>query len=186
MAQIRTFICFELPEPILAQLRDYQEALKTYGPTVKWTRPGGIHLTLKFLGDVEEEKIDEIAGVLKEVSKEFEPIPIHVASSGVFPSYRKPRVFWVGVDEPSGTLERLQQRIEEELEKIGYEKESRRFHPHLTIGRLKRLTDLTRLVSKLKTDQIDMGSFTANEIVIMKSVLKQTGAEYTPLRKIEL
>lgn len=186
IAEIRTFICFEVPSDILEKLENLQLRLRPYGPTVKWTRPEGIHLTLKFLGDVEEDKIEAIANALKVVGQEFEPISLRVSGTGVFPGYRKPRVFWVGVQDPTGQLENLQKRIETELVALGYPQSEKRYSPHLTIGRLKKLRDLTELLKEFKASSMDMGEFTAKEIVVMKSNLFQTGAIYTPLHKIKL
>ena len=186
MAKIRTFIAFELPEAQKVSLRNLQSELKKLGGNVRWVRPDGMHLTLKFLGEIDESRIDEISTATKRVVLDIAAMKIQISGTGAFPHFRKPRVFWVGVNEPSGDLSALAGNIEEQLEQIGFQKEQRAFKPHLTLGRVKESRGLNAVIRHIQTEEFDGGSFTAHKLVIMQSQLKPTGAEYTPLRTIEL
>lgn len=187
MESIRTFICFELPEEVRHHLRDLIIYLKTFGRGVRWVRHDGIHLTLKFLGSVEGNRIEEIAREVQAVSSSYQPFSIKLAGKGAFPNFNRPRVFWVGIDEPTGTIAAIQSDIEDRLATLGFKKEERKFSPHLTLGRVK-FDDpsVRKIAGELQRMKMDQLEFSANEIVIMKSDLQPNGAVYTPLEKIPL
>jgi len=182
MANIRTFICIPLPKEIIIQLRDYQIFLKTFGRGVRWVRPAGMHITLKFIGDIEESQVEEIEDKIKIVAKDFSPFDVTIKGTGAFPYLERPKVFWLGIEEPTHSLEKMHDQVQMELAKIGYPREERSFSPHLTMGRVK-FSDKTipKIASALERKPIEECSFTANEIVLMKSDLESTGAIYTPI-----
>jgi RNA 2',3'-cyclic 3'-phosphodiesterase len=184
--KIRTFICIELPDSIKTKLGEIQTEMKTLGSNVRWTRTDGIHLTLKFLGNVEKQNINQIVEQIAEASRVHSPVEIEVKESGAFPDFKKPRVFWIGVHDPSGALARLQMTIDTKLEKIGFEKENRRFSPHLTIGRVKSHDGLNATSRALEEMSIEPMAFLANQVVVMQSHLQLKGAVYTPLHIIKL
>lgn len=186
MAKLRTFICFELPVHVIETLAELQESLRPLSGGVRWTRPKGIHLTLKFLGDVDEESLPAVAQAVKVAASSTSAFDIQVIGAGAFPNIKRPRVFWVGVSEPSGELQRLQERIETALQPLGFERETRKFSPHLTIGRVKFADHLKRITDFFETEPLAPVSFSADELVIMKSELKPGGAVYTPLHTIQL
>lgn len=186
MAKIRVFICIELPEQIKEKLAEIQDELRPFSRGVRWTKPTGIHLTLKFLGDVDEEKIDEIADAVSNVCNGISSLELNLGDSGAFPNFKRPRVYWIGIEEPTGQLLALQADIEKELEKFGYAKENRKFFPHLTLGRVKFPDRLMDIHQKLDQYSLDRFNFTAHEIIVMKSDLQPSGAVYTPLRRIKL
>ncbi|MBN2413803.1 RNA 2',3'-cyclic phosphodiesterase [candidate division KSB1 bacterium] len=186
MPDIRTFICFEIPVPIKERIVKLQNELRSLGRGVRWVNPDGIHLTLKFLGDVQEKDIVKIAEAVKTSVNGFMPVKIKIANTGAFPNFKRPRVIWIGVEEPTGQLVEIHRVIEQELEKLEYEKENRNFSPHLTLGRIKSSDGIEKITNKLSNREINFGEFTAVEIIIMKSELKPSGAVYTPLFKIEL
>ncbi len=183
---IRTFICFELPKDVQREIGELQSRLKGLGRGVRWVRPQGIHLTLKFLGDVEEELIDAIGEGVAKASQGTSPIAITLKGSGAFPNFKRPRVFWVGVDEPSGQLIRLQAAIEDELAGLGFDKEQRSFSPHLTIGRVRSHDGLNAVINALQEIKLEPMTFTANRVVVMQSQLRPGGSVYTPLKTIKL
>ena len=187
MAKIRTFICFELPKDVTIKLRDLILYLKTFGRGVRWVRHDGIHITLKFLGDVEETQIDRIAERLRTIANDFAPFSLTITGKGAFPNFRRPRTFWLGLSAPENTILSIQERIEEALEQEGFERDNRRFTPHLTLGRVK-FPDRTisKIAAELERMKVEEIEFDIREIVLMKSDLQPTGAVYTPLHKIEL
>jgi 2'-5' RNA ligase len=186
MAQIRTFICFELPGFIKTELQRVQNALKPISKSVRWSHVDGIHLTLKFLGDVDEEILDDIHNAVKKAAEKSEPFQIDISGVGAFPNFNRPNVYWIGVKESSGALLSIQQKIENELEQIGFAKERRPFSPHLTIGRVKSQEGLKEISKTLQNAKLPSMTFVAAEILVMKSVLQPGGARYTPLSVIKL
>ncbi|MDY7040334.1 MAG: RNA 2',3'-cyclic phosphodiesterase, partial [Chloroflexota bacterium] len=127
MEQIRSFIAIELSEGILSAIADLQRQLKDQVPegTVRWVQPGGIHLTLQFLGDVPDAKINSIAQALATSCAPFRHFSITVGGLGCFPNTKRPRVTWAGVDEPTGTLTALHKVIERAMESLGFRPEGR-------------------------------------------------------------
>lgn len=193
MKQVRTFIAIELDETIKDALADLQEQLKAKSPqsSVRWVRPEGIHLTLKFLGDVPANRIEEVQRALTQAGVGFPSFPFSVGGLGCFPNSRRPSVIWVGVQEESGTLPRLQKAVEDAMEKVGFPPEGRRFHAHLTLGRTQRQAssgDVRRLGQLVSETDIgeSLGQMEARIVSLMKSDLKPTGAVYTQLAAVRL
>ena len=137
MEKIRTFVAIELPEEVKEKIFEVQNSLRQERADVTWVRREGMHLTLKFLGDVEVGTIDAVAAAVTAACRGTKELAISVEKVGGFPNLRRPRVLWVGMEEPTGELQRLQAKIETELASLGFEKEKRKFSPHLTIGRVK-------------------------------------------------
>lgn len=192
MRQVRAFIAIELDETINAALADLQGQLKAKVPqgSVRWVKPGGIHLTLKFLGNVPANRIEEIERALTQACAGFPAFSFSVGGLGCFPNPRRPRVVWVGVQEESGTLPRLQKAIEDGMEKLGFSPEGRKFHAHLTLGRTQRRAssgDVRRLGQLVaETDIGELGQMEARAVSLIRSDLKPTGAVYTRLAAVEL
>jgi len=192
MKQVRTFVAIELDETINAALAGLQGQLKAEVPqgSVRWVKPGGIHLTLKFLGDVPANRIEEIERALTQACAGFPAFSLSVGGLGCFPNPRRPRVLWVGVQEESGILSRLEKAIQDEMEKLGFPPEGRKFHAHLTLGRTQRRASsgdvrrLGRLVSE--TDIGQLGQMEARSVSLIKSDLRPTGAVYTQLAAVRL
>ncbi|MFH1148322.1 MAG: RNA 2',3'-cyclic phosphodiesterase, partial [Pseudomonadota bacterium] len=154
---------------------------------IKWVNPRGIHLTLKFLGYVEEKMIEPIAVALEGATAGQESLTLKAECIGAFPSLKNPRVVWVGVGGETERLSLIQQRIEEALLKLGFPKEDRPFTPHLTLGRIRpgrKAGDFGAGIEHLK--KTSFGPLTVTEVVLYQSVLRPDGAVYTPLKKIAL
>ena len=187
MNQIRTFIAVEIPLAIKENIAGLQEKLKREQALIRWVKPGNIHITLKFLGNVEENKIADIAKAVTVAVNQIKPFLVEIAGVGAFPNYRKPKVVWIGAKSDSDLLKLLVRQIDNEVHKLGFEKEKRFFQAHLTFGRVKRLTGIAGVIKKLEQNKnFESGAFTVNEIVVMRSDLKPTGPVYTPLKKIML
>jgi 2'-5' RNA ligase len=192
MEKIRTFIAIELDESIKDSLTELQERLKGEAPrgSVRWVRSGGIHLTLKFLGDVPADQIGEITKALQKSCQGFAPFSLSCGGLGCFPNLRRPRVVWVGVQEETGTLAQLKKSIEENVAPLGYPSEKRKFSPHLTLGRVQkrvgpgdrgRLGDLVGALEIGVLSQMEVRS-----VNLMRSDLRPSGAVYTRLAEVEL
>ena len=184
---IRTFIAVKLPETVLAAIGGVQERMATCGLNVRWVTTGNIHLTLKFLGEVDEDEADGIAAVLTEAVRGFAPLRLAAAGVGVFPSVKRARVIWVGLSGQLPELAALQRSIEDSLATIGYPSEKRPFSGHLTLGRIKGLIAASRLTTAMGAF-IDFASetFEVDRVVLYKSDLRPTGAVYTELRQVTL
>jgi 2'-5' RNA ligase len=184
---IRAFIAFELPDAILAALDSVQRGLRPYGFRVKWVRPEGIHLTLKFLGDIKAADIEPIAGIMFDAAKDFAPFSLTARAIGVFPGIKRPRVIWSGLAGDVNRLGDLQQKMDESLTRIGFAKENRTFRGHLTLGRFQAGADPKALAQALQEfADFKTESFAADRIILFKSELKPTGAVYSKLKSIAL
>jgi 2'-5' RNA ligase len=180
---MRTFIAIDLPEYIHAALGQKQAAFRAACPDARWTRPEGIHLTLKFLGEISEERVKQVTEVLAGLGA-VEKFSIEVKGFGFFPDARRPRVFWVGLEAPPA-LGELVRRVEAAMEKLGFAPEDRPFAPHLTLARfktprpqptLKALLEREGEVGNLQPPLL--GRFEVSEFFLFESKLSPHGAEY--------
>jgi len=183
---MRTFIAVDLPEAIKTNIEEVQNPLKKTDTYVSWVKPKNIHLTLKFLGEVEENKIEDVFYGTEKALKSLKSFSLSLKDLGGFPNLRRPRVIWVGVDKGKDELSVMQKNIEEELLKLGYPKEGRAFSPHLTIGRVKSPRNIEKLVGLIEKTNFQTQEVRIDEVVAMRSQLHPQGAIYTPLKKIKL
>ena len=179
---IRTFIAIEIPGNIIFKIRELQEGIKVYGLKIRWVRSENIHLTLKFLGDVEAVKIGEIAEAISKTVKGYTPISLKAKGIGVFPGIKRPRVLWVGLTDQLEVLVRLQKTLDENLKRLGFPGEKRPFKGHLTMGRIKERIDVKKFGDALMAfRRFESETFTAGQLVLYKSELKPSGAVYTEM-----
>jgi len=184
---IRSFIAIDFPEETRKALEDIQKELKQCRAGVRWVKPSSIHLTLKFLGNIQAAQVEDIALAVAQEVRDQPPITLGAAGLGAFPSRRKPRVIWIGMEGEVQRLTRIQSRVENALEPLSFVREKRPFRPHLTIGRVKdrrRLQALIDAMAELKIPEFD--SFDVTEIILYKSDLRPTGAIYTKLHRMSL
>ncbi len=187
MAGWRTFFAVELSKEIAAGVQRIQEGLKERIGGVRWVRPASIHLTLKFLGEVDPDRIGGIVSKVEESTRDIAPFTIGIRGCGGFPNTKNPRIIWIGVDDPSGLLKKVQARVEEGMEGLGFMKEGRDYAPHLTLGRLssgKGKGTVTQTLEDIKESNV--GTMEVREIILFRSHLKPMGAEYTKLKVIPL
>jgi len=183
----RAFIAIELPEEITAFIRKIQEGLGSYGFKVRWVRPENIHLTLKFLGDINKEYIRKASEALTDAAKVYAPISLGAKGIGVFPGVKRPRVIWIGINGQTGDLASLQKTLDGKLEAVGFKKEKRLFKGHLTIARVKGNLDTRRLIDAMKEfGEFESKTFIADKVFLFKSELKPSGAVYTKLMSAAL
>jgi 2'-5' RNA ligase len=188
-ATLRAFIAIELPKDLRAQLAEVIARLSRTAPegAVRWVRADGIHLTLKFLGDMPVSQTDQMQDMLRLAAREAEPFECKASGIGCFPSARQPRVIWAALHEPTGSLGHLQRAVEAGAARLGYPKETgeRGFKPHVTLGRLGRQAgpaDVRRVAEAVQTAAVgDLGSLVVEAISLMKSELRPGGSVYTRL-----
>jgi 2'-5' RNA ligase len=185
--EIRCFVALNLPPELKGRLAELEARLKEARADVSWVKPENIHLTLKFLGGVEETRIPLIKRAIQEGLRGEGPLVLSLAGLGVFPNPRSPRVIWVGVEGDTERMEKLQKRLEQALEEVGFPREARSFSPHMTLGRMRSrqgTAGLMELVGRL--GEYRAGSIQAESIELMRSQLHPAGAIYTILESFPL
>lgn len=187
MADIRAFIALEISPEIIARLIAVQRHLRDAAAQVTWVRPEGIHLTLKFLGNMPEERVPEIIRVLEIAATAQGPFRAGVAGMGAFPNLRRPRVIWAGIAQGAEACCVLAQAVEQQCAALGFPPEERPFSPHLTLGRVKSPVGVERLIALLREhDSEQFGEMPVTELRLIRSELFPDGARYTTLRQIPL
>ena len=183
---IRTFIAVPVPDSIRSQIADFQSTLRQQKADIKWVRSESIHITLKFLGDVQEDKIEEISRILQVCIEDVDSFILSITGTGAFPNLQRPRVLWIGIEQGLRQLGDLSKRINRALEDIGFESEKRPFSGHVTLGRVRSPNRLGLTIEKMMKLGFESNPFKIENVLFMKSDLKPTGAEYTVLAKIQL
>lgn len=184
---LRSFIAFELPAEVISLLDDLQQGLKSLPLKAKWVRPQNIHLTLKFLGNIDPANIADIRQAMADAAEDCTPFTLTVTGIGFFPGIKRPRVVWAGLGGETEILLNLQHRLALRLAAIGFPKEKRPFKAHLTLGRIRHAVN-SRIVGRAIEDYSNLANlqFAADRIILFKSDLKPTGAVYTPLKQTVL
>jgi RNA 2',3'-cyclic 3'-phosphodiesterase len=180
---IRAFLAIDPPEEIFSEIIEIQGRLKkAIQGDIRWVRPEGIHLTLKFFGYVYESDIANISHVVKNNVAKMKALMLNVRNVGAFPSVTRPRVLWLGIDGDTDALINFQTEIDAGFQDYGIKKEDRPFRPHLTLARIKEPKGLVGLAETVKKNEDYIaGSFTVSGLTLFKSDLKPTGAIYTKL-----
>lgn len=187
---MRTFIAIELPKAIRDSLAQLEERLKKSGAQVKWVEPQNIHLTLKFLGEVDQQKLEKIAEAMKITAADKKTFYLRVCSIGAFPKINFPRIIWVGIDKGDNETKEIAEELEGKLAKLGIPEEDRPFSSHITIGRTKSTLNRDGLIRELaaaedilKTEDLE---FKVQGITLFQSTLTPKGPVYTPLKTADL
>lgn len=179
---MRAFVAIDLAEEVRAALAREQSRLKAAcarNHGIRWTRPEGLHVTLKFLGAIEAERATSVTNALRVVER-FDPFKVEVQGFGFFPDARRPRVLWVGVQAPAA-LRDLAARVETALEALGFARESRPFKPHLTLARFDPPHAQPALTAAIGEAARGFGSFEVSKFFLFESRLRPGGAEYLKL-----
>jgi RNA 2',3'-cyclic 3'-phosphodiesterase len=183
---VRTFVAIEISQDTKSVIAELQDKLREAEADVSWTRPDNIHLTLKFLGEVSEVLIADIARVCQECAADSPSLAFTLNGAGVFPDMRQPRVLWVGLGGDVGPLVQLQTQLDEKLSAIGFERERKPFRAHLTMGRVKSKRNSDALMTMLKESEPAPMAFNVTEIALIRSQLHPAGSRYTRLASAAL
>jgi 2'-5' RNA ligase len=188
MSRTRTFIAVELSAAIRNQVVALQQTLGRTGANVKWVEPENLHVSLVFLGEVDDRELPQVCRVVQEVAAGEPPFALRVAGVGAFPNPRHPKVVWAGITDGADALQHLHQSLEANLLALGcYRQEERGYTPHVTLGRVKGERDGMALAPELsKRLSWDGGRTMVDEVVVFGSVLEKTGPVYTVLGRGEL
>ncbi len=198
--QVRTFVAVELPEEVKVQLGEIETRLNrqivmslgamTAGKALKWVEPTAVHVTLKFLGSVAAERLNEIESALKRAAAGKAPFTIELTGLGAFPNTNRPRVIWVGAHGQVVELGNLQADVDAQLVDLGFPQETRPFSPHLTLARLREGTNQQELrkIGEIVNNNAQTESITVkiDTISLMRSDLSRVGARYTRMAEIAL
>ncbi len=181
--KIRAFLAIDLPGEVREKIGDIQARLKGALEGVRWTRPEGIHLTLKFFGDIDKNTIGSISDIVEKGTKGFGPLSLTMGRMGAFPNPGRARVLWIGVEGEIERLAFLQRSMEDDFEALGFAKETRSFKPHLTLGRARSsrgmITGLREVMESVRYE--DPNPFPAEGLTLFKSDLVPDGAVYTKI-----
>ncbi|NOX63772.1 MAG: RNA 2',3'-cyclic phosphodiesterase [Chloroflexi bacterium] len=189
----RLFISVNLSPELLVAMRALQNELKRRlaDAPLRWVRPEGIHISLKFLGETEPARVQKIVRALEKTVGTHDPFEVGIGGLGCFPNNRRPNVLWVGVTDPERALERLAADVDRSMVALGWKPERRAFTGHLTLARVKKYArpaerrELGRIFVESGLGQ-DMGRLRVNAIHLMRSELRRDGAVYTELAEISL
>lgn len=183
---LRCFVAVTLPPAVKQPIEKVVAVLRDSGGDVKWVPGENLHLTMKFLGATDEEKVDGIIAALRGKVSPHPPFYIRISGVGSFPGGRHPRVIWVGIRE-QGRLEEIYRSVEEAVREFGYPPEGRPFAPHLTVGRVRSGKRLAEVLKRLEEHRAaDFAELEVRGVTLMKSELKPGGAEYSSLAEIPL
>ena len=186
MANIRTFLAVDISEQQRASAEDLVEHFSISGSTYRWSDSENLHVTLNFIGDVLETEINEVCTRARKVAETFSSFEMSIAGAGAFPSSDKPRIIWTGVEQGSEELIDLQAQLAVTMDDMGFPPEPRKYHPHLTLGRIKRAgrfdEEMAQLISRHQS--FNCGSTMVRELVVYSSFLDRSGPTYTPVSRI--
>ena len=180
---MRVFIAIELPEGVRRKLGEIEKKLRPTTSSARWVSPDSIHLTLKFIGEVSEARLQDVDQALEGLT--WRPFQVAVHGVGFFPGPRSPRVLWAGLT--ASTMEDLAREIDARMERFGFDREKRAFRPHLTLARARDARLDAQLVeSAKKFEEADCGTFMVDRCFLFQSTLKPTGSVYAKLKEFVL
>jgi 2'-5' RNA ligase len=180
---MRAFIAIDLPLQTKEKIAKLQEDLKKCNPDFKWVDPGNIHLTLRFLGNIQESRLGAVKEAIDKAVKGISEFKIVFSAFGFFPNPKRPKVFFIKTTEEK-ILRSIASNLEDGLEAIGFEKESR-FSPHLTLARIKSFKNITGLKERIKDAKLEE-EFMIKELILYKSTLTRLGPIYAEVYKKSL
>jgi 2'-5' RNA ligase len=183
---MRTFIAIPLTDECLTMLNRMQKDLRVFGADVRWAGIPSIHLTLKFLGEIDPAIIPALSESLKNCVQSHPSFLLRLHGLGCFPNQHNPRVIWCGIEGETAALSQLQQQVEAACSALEFAPENREFRPHLTLGRVNGKRNLKPLMDCIKIGSHLECGFKVDHVNIYQSILKPQGAVYTVLNTIGL
>lgn len=178
---VRAFLAVEIPQHVRKHVWRIVEDEKHNDMPIKWVKLENMHITLKFLGEIDEKQQADISSTIKQIVGKHESFAVNLKDIGCFPNPKYPRVLWVGVEKGSEALCTLAREIDEQLVRLGF-KQEKRFHPHLTIARMRKPC----VIDKILRHSIVTDTFKSEAVVLCKSTLTPQGPIYEPLEAFPL
>ena len=181
----RVFCSIDIPQEVREKVAEHISALKgeVPGVPVSWSRPENIHLTLKFLGDVPQKRVEQLSQAASRAVTGLGRFRIRLEQTGAFPKHGPPRVLWIGISDLNGTLDELFVRLEEECAKEGFKKESRPYRPHLTVARLRKPHGARTVADAHQELEFGPTEFEVSELLVMRSELGPHGSKYSVITR---
>lgn len=181
----RVFSAIALPDIVHRRMAEHVARLKTLLPQVQasWSREGNTHLTLKFLGEIPSSAVPTFSSAVSRAVEALPPFSIVLEHTGVFPKRGEPRVLWIGISDPAGRLGELHSRLEAESGRVGFPKEERSFHPHLTLARLRNPRYAREIVQAHEQLEFVPQEITVTELSVIRSELSSAGSKYTVISR---
>jgi len=186
MPSVRTFIAFDTPPSLKEEISKIQTVLKESRADVRWESGSKFHVTIKFLGDVDEKILPGVIGCVREVSYRYHPFPVMYGGLGAFPDKIRPRVLWIGCTNSDKQLLSMKNELDRSLSVHGFGIEDRQFRPHVTLGRVKSQSGLKNLIRMLENVNFEPREVSISDIIVVKSTLKPGGSEYSTLASMLL
>jgi 2'-5' RNA ligase len=190
---MRIFCAVDLPDDVRTQAAAHISRLREAAATaasparISWERAEKLHLTLKFLGELEPARVEALTRAAKRAAESVENFKVTLAECGAFPPNGNPRVLWLGLRDETKRLAALHARLEEECARENFPREAHAFHPHITLARIRIPNATARQLAKLHREtNFEPASFNVHELIVMQSQLGTGGSRYTPLSKHEL
>ena len=177
------FIATPISRQVEAELADIIYQLKSVAGNIKWVKPENIHLTIKFLGETDDSLVEPISEIIDETSREIKILNFRLSKLGGFPNLIRPRALWAGLDGDHAELERLAGSLDQLVHKLGYARETRKFRPHLTLGRVKKPQSLPQLARFIENYKIEAMPFQIDRLTLFKSTLTPRGPIYERLHE---
>lgn len=188
MGTIRTFIAIDIAPVIKAaatkQIRELQRFVSDY----RWVDVQQMHITLKFLGNVLDREIPDLCRTVEEAVRESPIFVVGFCGLGAFPAPDRPRVLWMGIDDPEGEFARLSRRLDVALAALGFQPEKRDFKAHLTLGRCQTVPRRSRALEEYfeNNQDVEFGHMEVDQVIVYSSFLERGGPTYTPMDTIDL
>jgi len=182
---LRVFCAVELTDEVRERVAERVRRLRAEFPDVRasWEKPEKLHVTLKFIGDVEHARADALSGAAERAAACIEPFELTIEETGTFPPHGQPRVLWLGINDASGSLAFMHRALETECAAAGFPREPRAFKPHLTLARVRSPHGARDLAAAHRETPFEPQRFKVSELVVMRSELGPGGSRYTPLSR---
>jgi 2'-5' RNA ligase len=182
---LRVFYAIELPDEIRSHVAERIRRLRAEfaGVRASWEKPEKLHVTLKFLGDIEPARVEHLSHAASRAVAKFEPFELTIGEPDTFPPHGPPRVLWLGIADASGILALMQHALETECAAAGFPREQRHFKPHLTLARIRSPHGARELAAAHRETPFEPQRFKVSELVVMRSELGPGGSRYTPLSR---
>ena len=177
----RVFCAIEISEPVRQTVLQHIASLKEAVPDAiaSWSRDANLHLTLKFLGEIPQTFVPDISSAASRAVADLAPFSVSLEQTGIFPTHGQPRVLWIGINDSSKKLSELHARLEEESANAGFAKDSRPFHPHLTVARLRQPRHARTLAATHRELEFEPAEIAVAELLVIRSELSSDGSKYT-------
>lgn len=184
--KMRSFIAIDIEKKdVVEKIVNIEQLLKKSGAILKLVEPENLHITIRFLGEIDEKDVPILKATIEKNVAQFNPFVISLKGIGAFPTKKNPRVVWIGVEKNRDMVIQIAKKINTDLDKMGFRIDKHEFHPHVTIARVKRFNSTLKSIIQ-QNKEIEIGDIIVRKVKIKKSTLTPQGPIYTTLEEIPL